>query len=193
MKIPSGINNNSPTTSLFVYGTLMSPHVAETLLGRIPSPMEPATLWGYKRYAVKRQVYPAILSTKEFSRDNNQHQQHGRCSFFVEGILMRGLTTSEMKRLDWFEDVDYQRRGVKIELSIDSTTPTLSSSQSARMDSDSAIMNEMQAQTYVWNNPTSELEIEQEWSFEKFCEQNLNWYLETTVRPCREELDRLGY
>ena len=38
----------------------------------------------------------------------------------------------------------------------------------------------------------SQLDLSKEWSYDNFVTTHLDWYLDNTVRPCREELVRLG-
>lgn len=55
------------TGSMFVYGTLMADEVLRLLLKRVPD-TKPATISGYTRYRVKKQVYPAIAPSTADSR-----------------------------------------------------------------------------------------------------------------------------
>ena len=154
------------TKSLFVYGTLVAPQVIETLMGRVPACRE-ARLTGYSRHPVRQQMYPGLIVADSSSS--------------CLGVLYTDLTPPELKRLDWFEDVDYARREVSVTL-LDWNQKT-----------DPSPTSECPTETYVWTNPLSELDLSQEWSFEKFRDENLHHYLSRTVRPCRRELDRLGY
>ena len=143
--------------SLFVYGTLVAPEVIQTLLGRLPK-RSAARLEGFVRHPVKEQWFPGLISSSKH---------------ITKGVLYCDLMPQEMKRLDWFEDSEYERRDVTVCLEDGS---------------------QRQTQVYVWTNPHAELDLSQEWSYENFREQFLDWYLENTVRPCRRELDRLdGY
>ena len=86
------------------------------------------------------------------------------------GYLVQNLQDSELIRLDWFEDKEYKR--------LDCVVETLEDGKSYR------------TQVYLWNNPLEELDISQEWDYEHFRGNNLQWYLTNTVEPCRTELDR---
>ena len=44
---------------------------------------------------------------------------------------------------------------------------------------------------YIWSNPVEELEIENEWDYEYFSNNHLDWYLMNVVTPCEEEFDRM--
>jgi len=79
--------------NLFAYGTLMWPEVIYDLLGR-SIPMENALLKGYKRCRIKRVAYPGL------KKDDSSE---------VRGKLLRDLTPTDLKRLDRFEGVEYER------------------------------------------------------------------------------------
>lgn len=87
-------------SSLFVYGTLMSPQVTETLLGRLPKRVPSVLLRGYIPHPVRNQVYPGLVANEEKT---------------TMGTLYFDLTPREMARLDWFEDVQYRRIDVTVE------------------------------------------------------------------------------
>lgn len=176
----AGIANSA----VFVYGSLMSPSVVKGLIGRVPdnSPSSSTTarLWGYARHPVKQKVYPAIIPA---SSSNSSRQS------FVDGMIWQGLTDSELKAFDWFEDDDYERTRVPVELLLKICTESTSKDKDTNSQT-SRIIVKMDA--YIWANPSSELEVDQEWSFDAFCREHLDWYLTHTVGPCREELDRLA-
>jgi len=91
--------NYPATSSLFVYGTLMSPQVLRVLIGRLPELVHSATLEGYRRHPVKGQSFPGMIA--------------GVGS--VQGMLLKELTVSEMNVLDWFEGEEYTRKDVNIQ------------------------------------------------------------------------------
>lgn len=78
---------------LFVYGSLMFDPVWTRVVGQ-PKTSVPASLSGYRRYAVRDETYPAILA------------QSGAQ---VAGQLIRGLAAEQLARLDAFEGDDYRR------------------------------------------------------------------------------------
>jgi len=90
----------------------------------------------------------------------------------IQGILYRALTSSDMKRLDWFEGEEYTRQTVSANIEGNQVVSTV---------------------TYVWTNPLDELDVTKDWSYETFRIQSLSWYLENTVKPCQEEVDRLRF
>eukprot|EP00890_Picochlorum_soloecismus_P000008 jgi/Picsp_1/1007/NSC_04491-R1_aig2-like family protein len=78
---------------LFVYGTLMYPEILEVLLHRVPESTR-ARVQGYKRYGLKKFVFPAVVEDP---------------SSQVEGILLTGLSDREMVILDEYEGEEYRR------------------------------------------------------------------------------------
>lgn len=165
----------------------MAPEVMQTLLGRLPSG-RPAILAGHIRHPVRKQVYPGMIPTT-VGTASDQHATKTS----TRGILYTGLTPPEMKRLDWFEDVDYSRRQVVVSLLDTKTDEASVFSKSSAADATVLLGEEKTAETYIWTNPLSELDLTQEWSFEKFCADNLTSYLSNTVEPCRLELDRMNH
>lgn len=143
-------------SSVFVYGTLMSPQVVEILIGRTPTRV-PAILEGYIRHPVRNHVFPGLLVAS---------------SATTRGILYRDLTPQEMKRFDWFEDIEYARKDVTVQ--VEETGENIDT------------------QAYLWANPEDELETDRLWEYDTFEKNSLEWYLENTVRPCRLEMDREG-
>jgi gamma-glutamylcyclotransferase (GGCT)/AIG2-like uncharacterized protein YtfP len=69
----------------FVYGTLMADEVVRLLLKRVPA-SQPATLAGYRRHAIKAQVFPAIVPAE--------------ASASVRGKVLLQLTKKELEILD---------------------------------------------------------------------------------------------
>ena len=171
---------------IFVYGTLGSVRVVETLLGRsvvsadeddeFPS----AVIENYSRHPVKNYVYPAMIP--------NPKQQ-------VHGYLIQNLSPLDIKLFDWFEGDEYERKLVQV--STGSSTSSLlvgGTTTTTTTTTNSNVVNVVvDAETYIWKpHLLNELELSKEWSFEKFCNKNLEWYLENTVRPCREQMVELG-
>jgi gamma-glutamylcyclotransferase (GGCT)/AIG2-like uncharacterized protein YtfP len=88
----------------------------------------------------------------------------------TKGLLLQGLSENELKILDWFEGDEYVRREVKVMCDL--------------------IPHETQC--YIWSNPVTDLDHGREWDYDDFLETKLDWYLKSTVRPCRLQLDQLG-
>lgn len=91
---------------LFVYGTLMCDAIMHSVSGVQPSPL-PATLKGYRRYAIKAEPYPAIIPQQDA---------------IVEGVVYRGITPAAWQRLDAYEGELYTRQRVSVELVQGGTT-----------------------------------------------------------------------
>ena len=60
----------------------------------------PATLTGYARYLIKRQVYPGIIADENSS---------------VNGIIYYAVDDQSLQRLDEFEAEVYERRTVRVQ------------------------------------------------------------------------------
>lgn len=92
----------------------------------------------------------------------------------VDGLLIEDLNPKELELFDWFEGAEYTRTIVEV------TTNK----------NDEKLV---EVFTYIWKPELMDmLLLDQEWSLEKFCTENLEWYLKNTVRPCREEMESLG-
>ena len=79
----------------------MVPDVMQAVTGHLFQTAQ-ATLPGYERYRIKRQVYPGIVAC-----DNG----------LVDGILNYAVDDRSLQRLDEFESEVYQRRRVIVQLS----------------------------------------------------------------------------
>ena len=90
--------------SRFVYGSLMAPEVLQALLGRVPDRTE-ATVRGYRRFAIKDRVYPALVRSRGDADGDAR----------VRGELIRGMSRRELAVLDWFEDEAYVPTDVEVE------------------------------------------------------------------------------
>mmetsp|Transcript_2044 Transcript_2044/g.2734 ORF Transcript_2044/g.2734 Transcript_2044/m.2734 type:complete len:131 (-) Transcript_2044:488-880(-) len=114
-----------------------------------------AILKGYERFKVKNHVFPAIIE-----RNNVD------CS--VEGLVVENLTMNELNVFDLFEDIEYKRCDVCVQVESDL----------------------IDAQVYVWNTDRAWLSAES-WSYDCFRSEHLEWYLENTVKPFRDEINAL--
>lgn len=140
-------------------GTLMAPGVLHRVIHGTHSPEQwqkdlittrPAMLQNYRRHRVRWADYPAIIP-----HDNSQ----------VRGSFVTGLTEGDIRRLDIFEGDQYKRSVVKVQVlknvELDQAAPE---GDSAKLD----VLEEVEAQTYVWlEDPDATLEP-QEWDFEAF-------------------------
>lgn len=173
---------------LFVYGTLMSPVVMESLLQRrvhghpvrlLPSSYEPGTTtsvqgtmtksnaelrYDYSRHPVRGAVYPGLVHWNANSdcksiKDTSNH---------VYGLLYSTLTDAEMRKLDEFEGDQYSKELCFVQLQ-----PNDNNQPADTIDNDDVI----QAMVYVWSYPLSDLDLSKGWSYTTFEEQHLSTYL----------------
>jgi hypothetical protein len=142
----------------------MSPQVLRVLIGRVPELLQPALLSNYRRHPVRGEVFPGLIPSSSLDDE-------------TQGILLQGLSETELTVLDWFEGHEYVRRDVKVQV-----PAAVGRGSSALMDT----------QCYEWSNPLSELDLTQNWDFENFQKTRLEWYLTNTVKPCRVELNNKG-
>jgi Gamma-glutamyl cyclotransferase, AIG2-like len=216
----SSSSASSNSYPIFVYGTLMAPQVIEAVLGRsltqteeqsTTTTIKPAylhTRQKFTRHPVRNHVFPAVidntfLSSSSSSSSSSTLLDTSSSSVRVDGLLMSPFTSKEMKLLDWFESDEYTRQIVDVVVVADddgsnegraaaaaAVSDPSSTSTSSSTSSSSSIV---QAQAYIWRNDLiSQLDLSKSWSYENFVEQHLEWYLEHTVRPCRDEMIRLG-
>jgi len=151
----------------------MAPEVMQTLLDRVP-PFQPAQLRGaFRRHPVRHQLFPGLVRASDDETTISQQQQP------VQGVLYRNLSVNEMKRLDWFEGDEYEKIACHVDVMID---------DNGSNGSDAPVATHV----YLWTNPVTELDLTQPWSYQRFRQHHLEAYLERTVRPCRQELDRIG-
>jgi hypothetical protein len=183
--ITTGTTSSLP---IFVYGTLMNPSVVEILLGRplwateevsskhLPK-VKPAILKGYSRHPVNDHVFPATIPAAATTTTTGNSQQ-------VQGLLLPStLSPVELAIFDYFESEEYERKTVQVEVISKNNDDDPLAAAAAVED----------AQVYIWRNDLlSQLDLTKGWSYDSFVATHLDWYLEHTVRPCCEELVRLG-
>ena len=102
-KIKNALKKHKLKYSLFFYGTLRSEEVREAVIGQKKFNISRGILQKHKVYKVKNANYPLIKFTNQKSDE-------------VEGILIKDLTTEEIKKLDKFEGKNYFRQFVKINM-----------------------------------------------------------------------------
>ncbi|XP_010526283.1 PREDICTED: protein AIG2 A [Tarenaya hassleriana] len=129
--------------NLFVYGGLQEPDVVRLLLNRAPDSVS-ALLPGFHRFRLKGRVYPAVLPS-----------ENGK----IPGKVLKGLTDDELKMLDLFEDVEYDRKTVEVVLTDTSE--------------------KMQVETYVWGNK-DDPDLYGEWDFEEWKRLHMGRFLTAT-------------
>lgn len=144
-------NPSASVHNVFVYGSLLADDVVRVLLNRVPQ-TSPAILHGYHRFSIKGRVYPAIMPL-----ENKK----------VTGRVLLGLTPPELFILDAFEDVEYERKAVNVQL----------------MDSSEKML----AVTYVWRNMTDP-NLYGDWNFEEWERLHQEEFLKMSL-GFKEELE----
>lgn len=134
----------------------MAPGVLHRVIHGTPTPtpsqsalvsIRPALLRSFRRHRVRHADYPAILPCSD------PHSS-------VRGSIVTGLTAADLYRLDIFEGSQYTRQVVTVNVLKDVELDEL-----AREDAE--VVEEVQAQTYVWQEGEATLE-KSEWDFEEF-------------------------
>ncbi|KAG2035248.1 hypothetical protein BDR03DRAFT_993460 [Suillus americanus] len=164
-------------SAFFFYGTLMHPEILKRVIGNDGSQLQmcPALLLDYTRHQVKNEDYPGILpysqSRAMFDRDLNSEEKS------VRGCLVTGLSDEDVRLLDVFEGDQYTRELISVyplgplanirDIPPKSLVPTTPPS----MPMLSELANHIEAATYVWCFPSSDLRA-QLWTFEEFVKLN---------------------
>ena len=86
--------------ALFVYGSLQMPGIAE-IVGGGPFISEPCVLPGYRRRRIQGRSWPGIRP------DSNES---------TPGLLLQGVSASQIEVFDLFEGDTYERRRVQVRL-----------------------------------------------------------------------------
>ncbi|RMJ24819.1 disease resistance protein Aig2, partial [Aspergillus sp. HF37] len=102
--------------TLFVYGTLMVPEVLHRVLHNNQPPQhhhhppepkhpKPAILHNYQRRRVRYADYPGIIPSSSSSSPSTDA---------VLGALVYGLSDADLRALDAFEGIEYEKRVVRV-------------------------------------------------------------------------------
>lgn len=150
----------------------MSEEVLSCLLGRIPSMLPRVVLKNHSRHPVRDRVYPGVIPSTSTSSS-------------VEGVLLFDLSPLEMKLLDYFEEesIDYRRTDVQVQ--IPDVDTSIQSTLTENTNSDGSLA----TQAYIWCKHISTLDLPKDWDYANFRQQHLDWYLSSTVKPCRVEAE----
>lgn len=151
----------------------MSEEVLSCLLGRIPSMLPRVVLKNHSRHPVRHRVYPGVIPSTSTSSSS------------VEGLLIFDLSPLEIKLLDYFEEesIDYKRTDVQVQ--IPDVDTSIQSILTENTDSDGSL----ETQAYIWCKHISTLDLTKDWVYANFRQQHLDWYLSSTVKPCRVEAE----
>jgi hypothetical protein len=166
----------------------MASEVVQALIGRLPHFIPGAVLHNHVRHPVMGHVYPAVIpaNSVQNEKDNNDY---GTCDnkYSVEGLLLLDLSPDEMKMFDYFEDegVDYICKRVDVQLPQTAAVDGIDTSF-LRKSAFTEGYNIIEANAYIWALGRDKLDITRLWDYDAFRKNSLDWYLESTVIPCRK-------
>lgn len=142
----------------------MAPGVLHRVIHGTPNPepwqrelltIRSGLLQSYRRHRVRHADYPAITP--------HEHST-------VRGTIVSGLTEGDIYRLDIFEGSQYSRDVVKVQVLKDVGL------DKAAEERKTAAVEEVEAQTYVWQEGDGTLE-EKEWDFEEFKREKMRAWM----------------
>jgi gamma-glutamylcyclotransferase (GGCT)/AIG2-like uncharacterized protein YtfP len=99
MRLPNRKKVKMPQ-HVFTYGTLIMPQVMQAVCGMTFEHVS-ASIDGFARFGIKNKVFPGIIRDKDS---------------MVDGVLYLNVDDQALKRLDFFEDKEYERIKVNAEL-----------------------------------------------------------------------------
>ncbi len=159
----------------------MAEEVLHCLLGRIPQMLPKVILQNHSRHPVRHQVYPGVIPSSS-------------ASAAVEGTLLLELSPIEVKLLDYFEEegIDYKRTNLQVHIpDVNSLEKDIQTLVTNSINGDDNLSNGiLKTQAYIWLKDTATLDTTQDWDFEEFRRTRLDWYLQNTVKPCRDEAEK---
>ncbi|TFY82834.1 hypothetical protein EWM64_g1177 [Hericium alpestre] len=173
-------------SSAFFYGTLMHPKILKRVLQNDGDHLTiaPAILPDHTRHHVAHADYPGVVpytsSKILFDHDLDEDEKS------VRGTLIAGLTQYDLYLLDVFEGDEYVRNPVPVHplgpltpLNA-ATTPKVESSivptSVPPLPPPSELSETVQAQTYIWCKPITQLRKEL-WSYETFVKENASKWI----------------
>ena len=166
------------TENLFVYGSLMSHEVLRALLHRVPQ-IQPGVLRGFHRFRIRERPYPAIARVPgDFSAGPGK-----AIGGEVEGLLLCGLSEEEHALLDYFEDEEYAKEEVVVQVS---RQPHVVSAKGFLPQQVDVLEGETaHASAYVFAQQTDALYGE--WNIDKFLESDVLPGYVAMSSDCRDE------
>ncbi|GAA5974609.1 hypothetical protein JCM11641_007022 [Rhodosporidiobolus odoratus] len=166
------------THSLFFYGTLCHAAVLSRVIGNPGQHLtsQDAVLLDHVRVHVKGEDYPAVIPKENGESVLNRPLQADEAS--VQGVLVTGLTDTDVKLLDEFEGDEYTRFPCSVTL--------LSSTPSSHPTS-----SPIPATVYVWTAPLTRLSPSL-WSFQAFLRESAHRWVGAGAEgnPDYAEVDR---
>ncbi|KAL2413205.1 hypothetical protein ABEF95_003109 [Exophiala dermatitidis] len=168
----------------FFYGTLMAPGVLHRVIHGTHDPepwqksmltVRPALLQGYRRHRVRHADYPAIIPRDSEETNNSSSSSSSWC---VRGTVVSGLTEGDLYRLDIFEGDQYSRQKVKVQVleDVELDEAVAASSSPSENNNNPGVVEEVEAETYVWQEGMDTLEPE-EWDFEEFKREKMRAWM----------------
>lgn len=167
-KLPT--DQKTKTFSLFFYGTLVHPAILARMIGHSGSNLvvQPAILKGYALHHVKGEDYPGLIPMQDskqiFIQNENQikqgfnHSEDDQKSTIlaVRGMLVEGLSETDVKKLDKFEGDEYIRQSVDV-LPDDAIQPIKNDQRSRTQSIDQVLssLNSERIQMILRQNQTS--------------------------------------
>lgn len=138
-------------------------------------------LQNHSRHPVRHHVYPGVIPSSYTSAA-------------VEGVLLLDLSQIEVKLLDYFEEegIDYKRTNLEVQIpDVNSLEKDVQTLVANSIKDDNNLSNGiLKTQAYIWLKDTTTLDTTQDWDFEEFKRNRLDWYLQYTVKPCRDEAEK---
>jgi Gamma-glutamyl cyclotransferase, AIG2-like len=212
MKTPTVpvLSSSSSTVAalpLFVYGTLISPIVMESIIERksigrparlLPSSFVSATntntttmnnWYDYSRHPVRGHVYPGLVhwntTTRTKSTTNKNSvvdpvsQYTSKARNYVCGLLYTDLTDTELQLLDTYEGDPYSREQCHVEFvsQHDEVVDHCMILDTTKNPIRTDQSSIVLAMVYVWSNPLSELDLSNDWSYATFELEHLENYI----------------
>lgn len=134
--------------NLFSYGTLMLPAVIGIVCDQTLQGVD-ASAENFMRVCLKDRIYPGMIQKEDCITD---------------GILYSGISEEQLKRLDYFEGLEYQRQTITVEL------PN---------------SKKLVAETYLVAPDNAHLAIERPWNVKEFKDRHLSEYLKGVRQTMR--------
>lgn len=167
--------SSSDQLPLFVYGSLMSNEVLEAILKRVPKYTEGRTVASYRRYKIPNEVFPGMVP---------RSIEEGGSS--IEGVLLsKTLTELERYLLDEFEDTQYKKEIIEIELDLEGKEMEemvenfieIDESEKGDEQLNSKKKRVVRAFCYIWIE-NEDYPLEEEWSYDNHLTPSLESYVE---------------
>ncbi|TFK45834.1 hypothetical protein OE88DRAFT_1739948 [Heliocybe sulcata] len=168
----------------FFYGTLLHPKILKRVIGNDGSHLRicPAVLLEHTRHHIKNADYPAVVPYERSQVFFDKPLEPEERS--VRGTLVVGLNQLDMDLLDTFEADEYTRSTVPVHplsplvpLNAVTDNPSFPSpnaiapSIAPSLPPLSSLPSPIDAQTYIWTHPLSDLKKEI-WEYETFVREN---------------------